>query len=57
MAGETKNPKLRFWLVPGDHFDILAPLNRVIAGQIMNDWITRAPAFVLEKSAIDSALP
>jgi Fe-S cluster assembly iron-binding protein IscA/pimeloyl-ACP methyl ester carboxylesterase len=38
MAEATKNPQIRFLEVPGaDHFQILAPINRLIAEQILND--------------------
>ncbi len=38
MAGRTRNPKVHFFVVGGaDHFNLLGPTNRLIAGKVLGD--------------------
>lgn len=53
MKEHNKNPKVRFIEVPGDHFGILAPLNQVVAKQIMT--AAKEGPFVLEEAALKAA--
>jgi pimeloyl-ACP methyl ester carboxylesterase len=37
MEKASQNPKISFHLIPGDHFEILAPTNQLIADKILKD--------------------
>lgn len=56
MKERTKNAKIRFWEAAGDHFSILAPINEVIARQIIQADKSPDKTFTLDKSMIDGAL-